>query len=108
MSDRSWPTLRDWLDNAAGANIDDFLSPGHRGKQLLEFYAHDVEDMVAASFGEVTLPALTLYVHVMTRADQILTDSMDDLPEGLQDRTGGEIHNRITAACWIARERGLL
>ncbi|MFI9206423.1 hypothetical protein [Streptomyces sp. NPDC053048] len=103
----TWPTLRDWLDNAAGQNIDDFRSLGHRGEQLLEFYAQDVRDTVTAAFGEVTLPALTLYVHVMARADQILTGSMDDLPEGLQDRTGAEVHHRITAACWIAREAGL-
>jgi hypothetical protein len=55
----------------------------------------------------VTLPALTLYVHTMARAGQILRQSMDDLPEGLQGRTGAELHWCITAACWIARERGL-
>ncbi|MEU7206162.1 hypothetical protein [Streptomyces sp. NPDC045470] len=104
MSERSWPTIQDWLDNAAGANIADALAHGDRGEQLLELYAKDVRDTVTAVFGEVTLPALTLYVHAMARADQILTESMDDLPEGLQDRTGAEIHWHITAACWIARQ----
>jgi hypothetical protein len=56
-------------------------------------------------FGEVKLPALALYVHAMTRADQVLTAGMEDLPEGLQERTGAEIHYRITAACW--KEEGL-
>ncbi|MFE2943367.1 hypothetical protein ACFXKG_30585 [Streptomyces sp. NPDC059255] len=108
MSETSWPTIRDWLDNAAGANIACILAKGHRGKQLLELYAQDVTDTVTAAFGEVTLPALTLYVHSMARADQILTESMDDLPEGLQERTGAELHWRITATCWIAREQGLV
>jgi hypothetical protein len=67
-----------------------------------------VRRTVTSSFGEITLPALTLYVHAMARADQILAGSMDDLPEGLQDRTGAEIHWHITAACWIAREQGLV
>lgn len=105
--DRAWPTIRDWLDNAAGASIADVLGKGHHGQQLLEFYAADVRTTVVAAFGEVTLPALTLYVHTMARADQILQQGMDDLPEGLQDRTGAELHWHITAACWIARESGL-
>ncbi|MER5638330.1 hypothetical protein ABT095_15390 [Kitasatospora sp. NPDC002227] len=54
MSGRSWPTIRDWLDNAAGDNIADILVQGHRGRQLLEFYAEDVTDTVKAAFGEVT------------------------------------------------------
>lgn len=56
---------------------------GHRGKQLLEFYAQDVTDTVNAAFGEVTLLALTLYVHSMACADQILTEGMDDSPKDL-------------------------
>ncbi|MFF3070053.1 hypothetical protein ACFVSN_30510 [Kitasatospora sp. NPDC057904] len=109
MSGRSWPTIPDWLNNAAGDNIADILAQGHRGQQLLEFYAKDVTDTVTAAFGEVTLPTLTLYIHTLVRADQILKDAMADLhlPEGLQERTGPELHWRITAACWIAREQGL-
>ncbi|MCW2880553.1 MAG: hypothetical protein JWQ95_4653 [Sphaerisporangium sp.] len=94
-------------DNAAGDNIADILAQGRRGQQLLAFYAKDVTATVTAAFGEVTLPALTLYVHTLVRADQILKDAMADLPEGLQERTGPELHWRITAACWIAREQGL-
>ncbi|MEV6332618.1 hypothetical protein [Streptomyces sp. NPDC051909] len=107
MSDGSWPTIQDWLDGPTGAGIADVLAQGPEGRQLLESYARDVDDTVTAAFGEVTLPALTLYVHTMARADQILQQGMDDLPEGLQARTGAELHWRITAACWIARERGL-
>ncbi|KOT99797.1 hypothetical protein ADK70_02655 [Streptomyces rimosus subsp. pseudoverticillatus] len=60
MSERAWPTIEDWLDNAAGANIADALAHGHRGEQLLELYAKDVRETATAVFGEVTLPALTL------------------------------------------------
>ncbi|WP_328544851.1 hypothetical protein [Streptomyces europaeiscabiei] len=61
MSGASRPTVQDWLDNAAGADLADILAQG-----------------------------------------------MDDLPEGLQDRTGAEHHWHITAACWIARAQGLI
>ncbi|RSO22463.1 hypothetical protein DMH15_33255 [Streptomyces sp. WAC 06725] len=60
MSERAWPTIEDWLDNAAGANIADALAHGHRGEQLLELYAKDVRETATAVFGEITLPALTL------------------------------------------------
>ncbi|MFC9916703.1 hypothetical protein [Streptomyces sp. NPDC059862] len=52
------PTIRDWLDNAAGANIADILAHGHCGKQLLEHYAVEVRDDINAAFGEVKPPAL--------------------------------------------------
>jgi hypothetical protein len=44
----------------------------------------------------------------MACADRILAARADDLPEGLIDRTGIDISCHITAACWIAREQGLL
>ncbi|MGW6483965.1 hypothetical protein ACWGDS_40050 [Streptomyces sp. NPDC055059] len=44
----------------------------------------------------------------MARADAILAEGMDDLPEGLQERTGAQLHWHITAACWIAQEGGLV
>jgi hypothetical protein len=69
-------------DNAAGDNIADILAQGRRGQQLLGFYAKDVTATLTAvtatltaAFGEVTLPALTLYVHTLVRADQILKDA---------------------------------
>jgi hypothetical protein len=76
-----------------------------RGWELLEQYAAQVRETVLAA-GELTLATLTLYRHTMACADRILAARADDLPEGLIDRPVST--SPITAACWIAREQGLL
>ncbi|MGW6485246.1 hypothetical protein ACWGDS_46960, partial [Streptomyces sp. NPDC055059] len=58
MSERPWPTIREWLDGPAGENIADVLAQGHRGRQLLEFYEQDVRETITAASGEVTAVAL--------------------------------------------------